>query len=230
MNTKKVDKFLTKLLKIDCYYIKSKNEINDFNKKKGNFLLVLKTSKSLNSRDCKNFYIRMKSKLITFKRKNTENKKLDYVCRFAKKKDFINITQICRQNPYGSRFEKDPLIEKKFLQTYRSIWLKNFYKKKRGDYLIVAYKNNILLGFILLIKELKNLRIDQILVNNNFKRKGVAKTLINFTSNFFQNKFKSLVAGTYDHNLSAKKMYKKMNFKREKIIKNIYHLYPKNYN
>ena len=122
------------------------------------------------------------------------------------------------------------MIGKKFLQTYRSIWLKNFYKKKRGDYLIVAHKDNILVGFILLIKELKDLRIDQILVNNNFKRMGVAKTLINFTSNYFQNKFKSLVAGTYDHNLSAKKMYKKMNFKREKIIKNIYHLYPKNYN
>ena len=86
MKTKKVDKFLTKLLKLDCYYIKSKNEINDFIKKKGNFLLVLKTSKSLNSKDCKNFYIRMKSKLITFKRKNTKNNKLDYDCRFAKKK------------------------------------------------------------------------------------------------------------------------------------------------
>ena len=58
---------------------------------------------------------------------------------------------------------------------------------------------------------------------------GVAKTLINFTSNYFKNKFESLVAGTYDHNLSAKKMYKKMNFKRDKIIQNIYHLYPKNF-
>lgn len=230
MKTKKVDKFLTKLLKFDCYNIKSKKEIYDFDKKKGNFLLVLKTSKSLNSKDCKNFYIRMKSKLITFKRKNTKNNKLDYDCRFAKKKDLINIIEICKQNPHGSRFEKDPLIEKKFLQTYRSIWLKNFYKKKRGDYLIVAHKNNILVGFILLIKELKDLRIDQILVNNNFKRKGVAKTLINFTSNYFNNKFKSLVAGTYDHNLGAKKLYKKMNFKREKIIQNIYHLYPKNFN
>ena len=147
-----------------------------------------------------------------------------------KKKDLINIIDICKQNPYGSRFEKDPLIGKKFLQTYRSIWLKNFFKKKRGDYLIVAHKNNILVGFILLIKELKDLRIDQILVNNKFKRKGVAKTLINFTSNYFKNKFNSLVAGTYDHNLSAKKMYKKMNFKREMIIQNIYHLYPKNFN
>ena len=38
---------------------------------------------------------------------------------------------------------------------------------------------------MLLIKENKNLRIDQILVRNKFKRKGVAKTLINYSSNFF---------------------------------------------
>ena len=131
---------------------------------------------------------------------------------------------------FGSRFEMDINLGKNFLKKYRSLWMKNYFSKKRGDYLFVAYNRKEILGFILLIKEKTNLRIDQILVNNNFKRKGVAKTLINFTSNLFQNKFKSLVAGTYDHNFSAKKMYKKMNFKREKIIKNIYHLYPKNCN
>ena len=198
--------------------------------KKNNFLLILKTSKLLDSKDCKKFNIKMKSKLITFRKKKSENKKLDYDCRFAKKKDLINIIKTCKQNPYGSRFEKDPLISKKFLKIYRSIWLANFFKKKRGDYLIVAYKKNIFLGFILLIKEGKDLRIDQILVNNKFKRKGVAKNLINFSSNYFFSRFKSIVAGTYDHNLNAKKMYKKMNFKQENIVKNIYHLYPKNYN
>ena len=71
------------------------------------------------------------------------------------------------------------------------------------------------------------MRIDQILVKNIYKRKGVAKTLINFSIDHFLQKFNSIVAGTYDHNLSAKKMYKKMNFRREKTVKNIYHLYPK---
>ena len=34
MRDKKVDKFLTNLLKFDCYYIKNKKEIKDFNEKK----------------------------------------------------------------------------------------------------------------------------------------------------------------------------------------------------
>ena len=230
MKGKKIDKFLTNLLKYDCYHIKTKSEIKDFNKKKDNFLLILKTSEPLSLKDYKNFNIKMKSKLITFRKKKFEKKELGYDCRFAVKGDLKNIIKVCKQNPYGSRFEKDPLISKKFLQIYRSIWLKNFFKKKRGDYLIVSYKKNTFLGFILLIKEEKDLRIDQILVNNSFKRKGVAKTLINFSSNYFLKKYKSIVAGTYEHNSAAKKMYKKMNFKREMVTKNIYHLYPKNYN
>ena len=82
---------------------------------------------------------------------------------------------------------------------------------------------------MLLIKENKNLRIDQILVRNKFKRKGVAKTLINYSSNFFLISIRRLLQ---EHMIIilVQKMYKKMNFKRENIVKNIYHLYPKKYN
>ena len=121
-------------------------------------------------------------------------------------------------------------LEKNFLRKYRSLWVKNYFLKKRGDYLIVAYRRKEILGFVLLIKEKTNLRIDQILVANRYKRLGIAETLLNYTCNKFSNNFKFIHAGTYDHNLIAKKMYKKMNFKREKIFKYIYHLYPKNYN
>ena len=143
----------------------------------------------------------LKSKLITFRKKNFEKKELGYDCRFAVKGDLKNIIKVCKQNPYGSRFEKDPLISKKFLQIYRSIWLKNFFKKKRGlMYLIVSYKKNTFLGFILLIKEEKDLRIDQILVNNSFKRKGVALPDINEPS-----PSGSIVAGTYAGKLPLNK-------------------------
>lgn len=230
MKDKKKDKFLSDLLGYPSYNINSKNEINHFRKIDNNFLLILKTSNHLRTEDCKNFYIKMRSKLIIFKKKILKNNKFDFECRFARKKDIKSIIKICKENPYGSRFEKDPLISHKFLMNYRSIWLKNFFKKKRGDYLIIAKKKNIILGFLLLIKENQNLRIDQILVGNKFKRMGVAKTLINYTSNYFSNNHKVIIAGTYDHNLTAKKLYKKLNFKREKKIKYIYHLYPKNCN
>ena len=230
MQNKYLDDFLTNICGFKCFIIRSKKQIKKFTNIKSRFLLVLRSNEKLNSSDISGFKVNVKSKLIQFKKKIKVEKKIKFKCRLAKVRDIPKLVKICRENMFGSRFEMDINLGKNFLKKYRSLWMKNYFSKKRGDYLFVAYNRKEILGFILLIKEKTNLRIDQILVNNNFKRKGVAKTLINFTSNLFQNKFKSLVAGTYDHNFSAKKMYKKMNFKREKIIKNIYHLYPKNCN
>jgi ribosomal protein S18 acetylase RimI-like enzyme len=228
MRFKKKDIFLSKLLGHKCFNIVTKNEIKNYEKIKGYYLLILKTSEKLNLNEYKNFELGVESKLITFKKKITTHKKLTYACRFAEKKDLKKIIQICAQNPLGSRFEKDRFISRNFLSIYRSVWLTNFFKKKRGDYLIVAYKKKIILGFVLLIKEGNNLRIDQILVNNRYKKKGVAKTLITFANNYFFKKFKFILAGTYEHNIIANKMYKKLNFFKTNLYKNIYHLYPKN--
>ena len=227
MKLKKKDKFLSGLLQCKCFNIKSKKEIKSYENTKGYYLLILKTSDKLNLNEYKNFELGVESKLITFKKKLTTHKKLIYGCRFAEKKDLKKIIQICSQKQLGSRFEKDRFISRNFLSIYRSVWLTNFFKKKRGDYLIVAYKKKTILGFVLLIKEGNNLRIDQILVNNRHKKKGVAKTLIKFTNNYFFKKFKFILAGTYEHNIIANKMYKKLNFFKTSEYKNIYHLYPK---
>lgn len=227
MKIKKKDKFLSNLLGYGCFIIKAKKEIKIYEKIKGQYLLILKTTQKLKLNEYKNFDLRLNSKLITFKKKLCKYTKLSHDCRFAKKKDLKKIKQICAQNPLGSRFEKDQLISQNFLSIYRSVWLTNFFKKKRGDYLIVAHKKKTILGFVLLIKEEDNLRIDQILINNRFKKKGVAKTLIKFANNYFFKRFKFILAGTYEHNIIAKKMYKKLKFSKTNAYKNIYHLYPK---
>lgn len=227
MKLKHEDKFLSNLLSYKCFNIFTKNEIKNYEKIKSHYLLILRTREKLKLKEYKNFELGSKSKLITFKKKLSTYTKFMYSCRFAQKKDFKKIIQICIQNPQGSRFQKDRFISRNFLSIYRSVWITNFFKKKRGDYLIVAYKKKTILGFALLIKEVGNLRIDQILVNNRYKKKGVAKTLIKFINNFFFKKFKFILAGTYDHNTIAKKMYLKMGFFKTKVYTNIYHLYPK---
>ena len=68
MKVKKKDKFLSNILGYPSYNINSKNEINHFNKINNNFLLVLKITNHLSAKDCKNFDIKMRSKLITFKK------------------------------------------------------------------------------------------------------------------------------------------------------------------
>ena len=60
---------------------------------------------------------------------------------------------------------------------------KEFFNKKRGDYLFVSYQNNEILGFILIIKKKKILSIDLIATSKKYRKKGVATSLINYTNN-----------------------------------------------
>lgn len=86
MKLRKKDIFLSNLLRCKCFNIKSKKEIKNYEKIKGHYLLILKTSEKLNLNEYKNFKLGVEFKLITFKKKLTTHKKLTYGCRFAEKK------------------------------------------------------------------------------------------------------------------------------------------------
>ena len=130
-------------------------------------------------------------------------------CRDAKKKDINKIINIARENNLDSRFMVDKSIPNKFKKRYRSQWIKNFFKKKRGDYLFVSYQNNQILGFILIIKKKKVFIIDLIATAKKYRKKGVATSLINYTNNKLMKKSNSIIAGTQFNNSAAIGMYKK---------------------
>ena len=147
MVNKYLDNFLSNISGFKCFIINSKKKIKLFLKISSKFLLVLKTDEKINLSDFKNFSIAVNSKLIQFKKKIQTEKKSKFYCRPAKLNDKSKIFKICRENLYGSRFEKDKNLSKIFLSTYRQIWIKNFFLKKRGDYLFVANDNKKILGF-----------------------------------------------------------------------------------
>lgn len=223
-----LDDFLTNISGFNCFIINSKKKIKNFINIKSKYLLVFKSNERLNSSDISGFEVKVQSKLIQYKKKIKLEKKIKFKCRSAKVGDIGRLLKICRENLFGSRFEMDNNLGKKFLKKYRSVWIKNFFLKKRGDYLIVSYDKEKILGFILLIKEKKFLKIDQILVANKHKKSGVAKSLINYVNNLFFGRFNYMTAGTYDHNFVAKKMYKSLGFVKQNKKTYIYHLYPKN--
>ena len=70
MKDKKIDLFLSNLLTLNCYNIKTIKRDKIFWKIERKFFLILKTPKLLLSKDCKNFNINLRSKLITFRKKN----------------------------------------------------------------------------------------------------------------------------------------------------------------
>jgi len=228
---KNKDEFLSKLLKKNVFIFNS-NKLNLekilSNKK---HLLILKTKKKISLNIKKKYDIYVRSKLITYK-KNTKTlrhfkneNKLQLIN--AKKNHIKQINSICKQNIYGSRFQLDKNIKLSFLINYRVKWIKNFFLGKRADYLFVAIsKKKIVKGFILIMLRKSNIIIDQIVVGNKYKKKGVGSFLINESIKKLKNKPKFIFASTYQHNKGSIKMYEKLNFKQTDY-KFIYHLYLK---
>lgn len=135
------DSFTTNLLGYQAYILdgyKKSYLIRFYNKLKKPFFLTIKSRTKISKRVQKKFRVSFCSKLIKFKRKFELEQLSNYKCRLACRKDLTQIKKICLENSSNSRFSKDKLLPKKFRKNYRYFWLKNFFKKKRGDYLIVC--------------------------------------------------------------------------------------------
>ena len=162
---------------------------------------------------------------VYFERNFKKKYLLDLGSRNAKKRDIKQIIKIVKQNNLTSRFFTDKLISKKFKKEYRSEWVKNFFRKKRGDYLFVSEQNKKILGFILILKKKNRFIIDLIATSKNFRKKGVATSLINFTNNQIMRKKDKITAGTQINNLAAVKMYQNLGFIRKKEKTFCYHIH-----
>ena len=222
----KEDKFVTKLIGFKSYIAHKKLLSKSFKKLKKPFFLTVKSKKKIFFKSkIGGIKIHLLSKLIYFERRFKKKVFLDLSCRDAKKKDIYKIINIAKENNLDSRFMVDQLIPNKFKKKYRSQWIKNFFNKKRGDYLFVSYQNNEILGFILIIKKKKILSIDLIATSKKYRKKGVATSLINYTNNKLMKKSNSMIAGTQLNNFSAIKMYQKLGFKRKKETTFCYHIH-----
>ena len=118
---------------------------------------------------------------------------------------------------------------KKFKNNFKKKWILNYFRKKRGDFLIVAYTKKTIMGFILLIKKKSYLRIDLIQTKSKFQKRKVASSLINFVNNNYLLKNQKIVAGTQDNNIEALKMYKNLGFKKYRSPLYIYHIHNKKF-
>ena len=110
----------------------------------------------------------------------------------------------------------------KFRKTYRAEWILNFFKKKRGDFLIVAYKNKKVIGFILMLKKSFGLQIDLIVSSKKYQNKKVGTSLINYINNNFLKKEDIIRAGTQLDNIKANNIYKKLGFVKKSYV---YHIH-----
>ena len=152
------DKFVTNLIGFKSYITNKKILTQKLSNIKKPFFLSIKSKKKLIfKKKIKNIKISLISKLIYFERDFKKNLLINIKCRKAKKSDIKKIINLAKENNLNSRFIKDNFIPRSFKIKYRSEWIRNFFRKKRGDYLLVAEKNNKILGFILILKKKKNI-------------------------------------------------------------------------
>ncbi len=226
MQILKKDKFVTKLIGYNSFISFNKFDQKRVEKVKSPFFITIKSKKKIKIKKKSNKYkIFLNSKLVNFVRDNRTKYSLDIKCRAAKNKDKLKLIKIANEKHDKSRFFRDKNLPKKFKNKLRKSWILNYFKKKRGDFLIVAIINNVIAGFILLIKKKPFLRIDLIQTSKKFQKKGVAKSLINFANNNLLKKKYKMIAGTQEDNMAAIKMYKTLGFKKYGSSIYIYHLH-----
>ena len=224
------DNFISKLLNLNCYLISdfdlksSLNKITTLNKP---YFLTIKSRNKLSKNIINKFNLDFICKQITYEKKffKKDNFITNVDCRLVEKKDFQQLKIISLEKSWNSRFVQDRKIDSKIKYSIRLEWLKNFFRKKRGDYLIVAHNNNILLGYLILSKIKKKWIIDIIATKEKAQKKGVGSSLINYAFKTLKKiNIKKITAGTQSNNTNAISFYEKNGFS---IIqsKYIYHVH-----
>lgn len=208
------DLFLTKLFGYSCYTSNEFN-LNEIKKIQRPFFLTIKSRNKLNIKKNQNMRISLISKQINFKKRVQKEENNLINCRKARRSDKKDILKITQNSHSVSRFLIDKTISKKFKKNYKKEWILNYFRKKRGDNLLLAFLNKTIYGFILLIKKKNEVIIDQIIVDKKYVKKKVGTSLINYLSKlYFDNGKLTIKAGTSLENHIAKKFYLKNGFKR----------------
>jgi len=224
----KIDKWLSAQLKYPAY------NINNINNKSFNFseyrhqkiLISIKSNKEIKKAFLKKNKIKLIEKNLTFfkisKKKKIEDNYFKNI-RLVNSIDKKKILDIAENSFINSRFFKDKEIKRKLARKIKRNWVLNFFKRKRGKYLIVSEKNKKVVGFLLILKSKNDYIIDLIAVKKNHQNLGFGTKMIEFLENIVlkRNKVRIYVS-TQSNNKDSIKLYIKNKFK-VKYKKYVYH-------
>lgn len=223
----KIDKWLSVQLGHPAYNINNIDKSFDFSKyRRKKILISIKSNKQIKNSFLKKNKIKLIEKNITFF-KNSKKKKLEknYFknIRFANNFDKKKILDIAENSFINSRFFKDKNIKKKVARKIKRKWVLNFFRKKRGEYLIISEYNKKVVGFLLILKNKNDYIIDLIAVKKKYQNLGFGTKMIRFLENIVLkcNKVKIYVS-TQSNNKDSIKLYIKNKFK-VKYRKYVYH-------
>jgi len=224
----KIDKWLSSQLGYSAYNIDntSLKNFNFLRYKSKNILISIKSNKKLKNLFLKKNQIKLIEKNITFLKSPRKKKvEINYFknIRLANIFDKKAILDIAGNSFIKSRFYKDKNIKKRLARKIKRNWVLNFFRKKRGEHLIVSEVNKKVVGFLLILKNQKDYIIDLIAVKKIYQNLGLGTKMIEFLENNIlkQNKVKIYVS-TQSDNKDSIKLYIKNRFK-VKYKKYVYH-------
>ena len=153
----KIDKWLSTQLGHPAYNINNIDKSFDFSEYRHKKILIsIKSNKQIKNSFLKKNKIKLIEKNLTFF-KNSKKEELEenYFknIRFANSFDKKQILDIAEHSFISSRFFKDKNIKKKLARKIKSNWVLNFFRKKRGECLIICECNKKVVGFLLIIKK-----------------------------------------------------------------------------
>lgn len=148
-------------------------------------------------------------KPLLINREFTNNKCL---VRFALPEDEIHVAELARNNFIYSRFHLDDDIPLFLANKIKAEWARNYFAGLRGDKMIVALVDDVIVGFLLLLESSADLIIDLIAVDNNYQRKGIASDMIAYVE-YHLNFFSSIEVGTQLANIPSIRLYEKIGFR-----------------
>lgn len=130
---------------------------------------------------------------------------------FAKPNDAKQLGKVAYHAFHYTRFHLDANVTNHQANVIKRDWATNFFKGKRGDFMVVARCEGQVAGFLQLLLHKEQLVIDLIAVDSKHRRKGIAKNMIQFAINNIPN-ITTVLVGTQIANVPSINLYQKMGF------------------
>ncbi len=132
--------------------------------------------------------------------------------RLARAEDASAVERIARAGFALSRFHLDPRIAPTLADEVKAQWAANFFRGKRGDYMVVAERGGEVAGFLQLLAEPHGLLvIDLIAVGAAHRKRGLAGAMICHAGQHC-GRVARMRVGTQAANLDSLRLYQKLGF------------------
>ncbi|MDQ7779236.1 MAG: GNAT family N-acetyltransferase [Planctomycetota bacterium] len=136
-----------------------------------------------------------------------------YKARFAESADESQTVALAGRAFTFSRFHMDPRIGRRAADRLKAEWVRNYFRGRRGDAMVVALVGGKVAAFLLLLRsDDAAFVIDLIAVDRRFRGRGIAAAMIAFAETHCRGA-KRIRAGTQIANMPSIRMYERLGFR-----------------